>query len=447
MPQAQNLTRTRCEAASCPADRQYTTFPDTTPPGFHLRVYGRNQRKVFYLRYRNEAGRDRLHKIGEYPTWHPEQARERARELRVKVDKGTDPQAERQAKRSAESPTTVGDLLRAWYAEKSTTTRKGSAEDDARRIGKMVAAFGDVPLDQFEPDHLRRLFDATVAEGHETEAVRIAQVFRTAWKWTAERDAMKPHSADVLPAHIRVNPGRLILDTSTVKKDRRRERIITPDELAIMVAAADDLADEYEGYRGGVYADAYHRFRILLRLELLTGLRKSEIRDLRASNVNRRAKSVRLDTFKTTKANRGKEFLVQYLCDDALRLIALLDDGEADPLFPSPADPSEPRDNFKRQWTRVRDTAHERGVLSGDEHEEGPIVFHGLRHFVMTTLTAKLMCPEALADYCLNRAVRHRYIDPEPADALDAFERLAKYLRGEHRRNDVDVLQLGAVLP
>ena len=88
------LTKRLCETA--PAG---TTW-DTELPGFGLRVLA-SGRRSYIVRYRTAGGTDRLVTIGTTAEFQPDEARERARDIKRSVREGRDPKADRTAARQA----------------------------------------------------------------------------------------------------------------------------------------------------------------------------------------------------------------------------------------------------------------------------------------------------------------------------------------------------------
>src|SRR5215813_13269179 len=75
------------------------TYWDNDTPGFGLRVYAAGG-KSFFLNYWFE-GRERRHTIGSFPAWSVTAAREEAKELRQRVDRGEDPAGAKRERRDA----------------------------------------------------------------------------------------------------------------------------------------------------------------------------------------------------------------------------------------------------------------------------------------------------------------------------------------------------------
>lgn len=87
-----------CQAAACVEGRAKTDFYDTAITGFILTVSASGA-KVFSLRYRDQYGKQRQHKIGDAKSITFDKARLQAQKLRSKVVLGENPAEDRQALR------------------------------------------------------------------------------------------------------------------------------------------------------------------------------------------------------------------------------------------------------------------------------------------------------------------------------------------------------------
>src|SRR5579875_3524377 len=98
---AQYLTDRIVEALPRPAAGNQITYDggEKAVRGFGVRVTSAGGR-AFVLNYR-ASGRERRITIGSYPDWSVKAARERAKELKRRIDLGEDPMAERHAERAA----------------------------------------------------------------------------------------------------------------------------------------------------------------------------------------------------------------------------------------------------------------------------------------------------------------------------------------------------------
>jgi hypothetical protein len=128
---AHPLTKKSVEALTGPM-----TLWDCKVTGFGVRGYASGA-KSFFLNYRLD-GRERRHTIGDYPPWSVEAARERAKELRKKIDKGEDPTGEKRERREAP---TVQDLIDRYIEEHLPTKRAGEQRIEDEK--KMLAEIGE----------------------------------------------------------------------------------------------------------------------------------------------------------------------------------------------------------------------------------------------------------------------------------------------------------------
>jgi hypothetical protein len=109
-----------------PAPKQGKTITvDTDVPGFGIRVTA-NGARSYVLRYTTRAGRERTYTIGDATVWRTAQARDKARELRRKIDDGGDPLGAIEAERAAP---TIGDLIERFRAEHLPKKRPGTVKD------------------------------------------------------------------------------------------------------------------------------------------------------------------------------------------------------------------------------------------------------------------------------------------------------------------------------
>ena len=90
------------------------TIWDAAVPSFGARRQ-KGPAVAYVLKFRTAEGRQRWHTIGRHGApWTPEMAREEARRLLGEVVRGTDPSADRSAKRTAP---TVSELCEQYYSD------------------------------------------------------------------------------------------------------------------------------------------------------------------------------------------------------------------------------------------------------------------------------------------------------------------------------------------
>lgn len=109
-------------------------FADTVAPGLALRVGPRSRTWVYV--YKDMTGRVRRHKFGTLDSHTLAEAREAARELRRRVQRGGDPTAERAHARAA-----TFEKLASEYLEKHAKPRKKSWRNDERILNKHLLPY------------------------------------------------------------------------------------------------------------------------------------------------------------------------------------------------------------------------------------------------------------------------------------------------------------------
>lgn len=214
-------------------------------PGFGVRVQPTG-RKVYLVRYRTEAGTQRKYTIGRCDALHPDDARDRAREVIAEAARGGDPARDRRDKREG---ATIADLAERHTKAKAGHVKAGTARNHEilwrlhilPRLGdKRVADLtpediADLHLDMGEtPVNANRALELVAA------ALKIAE--RIGWRPRGSNPA-----ADV-PAY----------------PENERQRILTPDEIKALFAACDS------------YAGSQRAAPWLVRLLILSGKRVSE---------------------------------------------------------------------------------------------------------------------------------------------------------------------------
>src|SRR5580704_13721496 len=96
----------RCVEKLTTADGAYHFDDDPKAAGFGIRLYPGGG-KSFFIDYRIN-GKQGRHTIGPFPRWSADAAREEARALRKKIDRGFDPAGDKRERREAP---TVQDLI------------------------------------------------------------------------------------------------------------------------------------------------------------------------------------------------------------------------------------------------------------------------------------------------------------------------------------------------
>ena len=224
-----------------PADGNRVHYDDDVK-GFGVRVTKAGAR-AFVLNYR-AGGRERRITIGSYPDWSTAGARDRAKELKRRVDNGADPMAERHEERAAP---TMNDLADRFEAEHLTKRRPTTARDYKSLLRLYVRPrIGKIRVFDLKHSDVERLHHDVAAtapyQANRTIAV-LSKMLSLAVKWEMRQD----------------NPARGI----EREPEEKRERFLVPAEIAKL---------------GEVLAKHPERTSCnAIRLLLLTGARKGEL--------------------------------------------------------------------------------------------------------------------------------------------------------------------------
>jgi integrase len=232
------------------------TFWDSGTTGFGLRVHS-GGRRSFFLNYRID-GRERRYTIGEFPTWSVAAARERARELRIEIDRGIDPAGDKRERRTAP---TVQDLIDRYVEDHLPKKAPAYAAEERRILVEIGQRLGrntkvvDVHHGDITAMH-RKIGESNGRRG-KPRPVRANRILSICSKMFSL--ALVPMAGETLAWREATlgNPCKGV----ERNHEEGRERFFSQAELA---AISDALAD-YQG----IAADC-------VRLIMLTGCRPAE---------------------------------------------------------------------------------------------------------------------------------------------------------------------------
>ena len=131
-------------SAKCPEGKKRIDYFDTHIRGFVLEVRDSGG-KTYYLRYRDEYGRQRQKKIGDVPSITFDQARTAAIKTRSRIVLGENPAEDKKIKRSIP---TIAEFYNATYLPFLRSYRRNMQSDYSFHQTHLLPRFGSKRLDE-----------------------------------------------------------------------------------------------------------------------------------------------------------------------------------------------------------------------------------------------------------------------------------------------------------
>lgn len=324
--------------ASCPADHNKIDYFDTTMRGFMLEVRASGG-KTYYQRYTDERGRERQYKIGPADVLTLRQAKRKATQIKAQAILGSDPQKDRQERRSI--PT-----LRAFIEDRylpfvRTYKRSWQTDETVLRV-HVLPHLGSLFLDEITTE---RIIDIVATMRGDDYApgtigrviVILRYLFNLARKWNVLRGNENPAAGIPVPPDV------------------QRNRFLDKSEIERLVEAL--VSDENQ-----VAAKA-------ILLLLLTGARRNEVTHARWEHVDLKSSTLFVPLSKS-----GKPRYV-LLNADAVEVLKSVPQLPGNPyVFPSPIT-GRPCASLHFPWHRIR-----------TEAELSDVRLHDLRHTFASVL-------------------------------------------------------------
>jgi integrase len=297
---------------------------DTEVRGFGLRITP-NGVRAFILNYRTRSGRMRRYTIGQMPEWNVIAARNEAKDLKRKIERGDDPLAAIRADREAP---TVADMCQRFIEEHLPKKRPSTGRDYKAHINNQILPklrhFKVAEVTFADIDGLHRKITKSprtskkrkiTKEGAPYQANRcvavLSKMFSLAIRWGWRTD----------------NPARGL----ERNQENKRERYLSPEELVRLSEALAKYPDQQAAN--------------IIRLLMLTGARSGEVRAMRWADING---GIWTKPGATTKQ---KTFHRVPLSAPAQQLLAKLQDRAAeDAEFVFPGRYEGHRIEFKKAW-------------------------------------------------------------------------------------------------
>ncbi len=385
------------------------TVWDAAVPGFGARRQ-KGEAVAYVLFYRTAEGRQRWQTIGRHGApWTPEQAREEARRLLGGVAQGTDPAADKQAKRKA---ATVAELCDDYLAD-AEAGRLLTRRREAKRASTLLSDRGRIDR------HIKPILGRLAVAATRREDVERLMHAIAGGETAARTKTGKPRGL----SHVRGGRGvatrtvgllGAIFTYAVAKRlrpdnpvrgvvrfaDQKRERRLADDEYAALGAALRQA-------EGTIWPPAVACLRFLA----LTGWRSGEAVGLRWSDVDLARRTA---TLADTKTGRSMRPLSHAACD-LLRALPRM--GEAALIFPASRGDGR-MTGFPRLFVRIAKL----GSLPAD------VTPHVLRHS-FASLAADLGYSEPTIGALIGHkgaSITSRYVHSADAVLLAAADAVAR---------------------
>jgi len=314
------LDHTTALLAECEDGKRKTDFYDDAVTGFALECRSTGG-KTYYLRYNDQAGRLKQHKIGRYEDITVALARKTAQRLRSEVVMGGDPAA----KKAQIKAVPLYAELAAQHMADAELHQKSYSTTEMYVRRHIVPRWGMVRLTDIDPRAVAQWLADKRAEGlapATVEKIRVimGRSFELGARWGIPGAEKNP---------TRGMPRKAL--------NNARERFLSAEEAARLRTAAS--------------ASKNPQLRFIVDLLLLTGARVRELLDARWEHVNVERRTWLIPTSKTGKPRHVP------LSSAALAVIAELPRFNGCPwLIPNP-DTQKPFVSIKHGWQGAREAA------------------------------------------------------------------------------------------
>lgn len=384
------LNKRLVDALEADPDRDVVVW-DSELRGFGVRVKP-SGRKTYILQYRNAQGRSRRTTLGKHGVITCRKARQDALQDLAEVSRGDDPAEARQSQRKG---ITMRELAERYIKEHLAPKRKASTVHEWRRLlrTRILPRIGNRKAAALSRNDVERLHRSLARTP--TTANRVVSVI-SAMLGFAERRDLRPQGP---------NPCALI----ERYPEKPRERFLSPEELARLGKALNEAERAKTAHPSAILA---------IRLLTLTGMRRSEVLNLRWKAVDFERSCLLLEDSKT-----GRKRVP--LAPPALQLLAEADQSASNPYVCWGRRKNARLVGLQKVWERIREDA---GIED--------VRLHDLRHtfasFGAMEGIGLFLIGKVLGHKQASTTERYAHVGPDPVHmAASAIgERVAALLQG-----------------
>ncbi|MGF7177016.1 tyrosine-type recombinase/integrase [Azospirillum doebereinerae] len=324
---ADKLSDRTVKALPSPASGNRVAY-DSEVKGFGVRVTAAGA-KAFVLNYRT-AGRERRITIGSFPDWSVAAARDEAKSLKQRIDRGEDPLAEREAHRAAP---TVAELVQQFKEDYLPRKRPGTVQQYTLIFDNIVIPkIGNRKVEEIKHADIDAIH-REVSKRTPIQANRVVAVLSKLFSWSIKLEVRTDNPAQGIERN----------------NENKRARYLSTEEIAFLL---DALASHPEPASANA-----------IRLLMLTGARRTEVLAATWSMFDLKA-GVWVKPSAHTK--QRKEHRAPLSAPSLALLSAMLGEAErkaaedkkapSEFLFPSPTGEG-PQSEIKKSWASVTQRA------------------------------------------------------------------------------------------
>lgn len=317
MPVTQ-LSAQACQTAACLNGRAKTDYYDTAITGFILTVSASGS-KVFSLRYRDQYGKQRQHKIGDAKSITFDKARQQAQKLRSKVVLGESPADAKQALRKVP---TLSEFITDVYLPHVRLHRRNFQSTISFLNIHIVPKFGSKHLDAITTEMLSEAHQAMRTKGYALAmANKLPVLFKIMYNLGKRKKVQGTAS----------NPADGV---ALFVANNAKERFLTADETQRLQAALEQSDNT--------------QLRYIVPLMLMFGCRKRELLDSKWIDFDLERRNWHIPMSKNGKARNIP------ISAKALELLQKLPRWEGCPYVVPNPETKKPFGNLYCSWNTAR---------------------------------------------------------------------------------------------
>ncbi|MDR8394078.1 integrase arm-type DNA-binding domain-containing protein [Aliifodinibius sp. S!AR15-10] len=328
-----------------PPEKQIEYY-DERETGLILRL-SKAGTKTFAYRYRFK-GKNRRFTIGKFPAISLSDARAKVRELKVEINNGIDPQAQKKKRKYKPKELTFKELADI-FSKQHLPTLAESTQKEYQRIIKAELLdkhnWGNIAVSEFTDQHVRKVLNQKgYEEGKFTMANRIRSTISKIFEFGLKKVGIK----------LNVNP---VANTSLFEQGENvRDRVYNENEIKELWEFWETKPEPIQSY---------------YKMLLLSGQRKTETMRMKWSDIEREKPCKRIE-IKEDGRPQPKAFLadiwtIRYnksdrihevpLSEMALELLDKLKPitGESEYIFESPINDGQPLTSVKKTTEKIQD--------------------------------------------------------------------------------------------